>query len=568
MRSICTLASTLTVAALAAASAIPQARAVPTTVPIRLSYPTFERLQKNPAEYKLLLSRLPHRPAGRAITGPRFVGGPTSGVWEAVTAAPNNNIGWGNPVQLFDGTLMVQDAGSTDWWRLTPDSTGNYANGTWSELALLPVINGTQYSPLYHSTGVLPDGRVIVMGGEYNNFVPVWTNLGAIYNPATNTWTPVAAPKGPGWSTVGDAESIVLASGTYLQASCCAYPDQDALFRPLSLGWTPTRGPSGEGQPYQDEQGYTLLPNGNVLTVDIWTYYPTITQPTGAEQYLPGQGIWVSAGNTPVSLVDPPQCGNYEIGPSILRGNGTVFYFGGNTGCVAGAATDPTAIYNTATGQWSPGPTVPSICGTNGTTPCSLPDAPAALEPNGNILFAASSGYGDNPTHFFEVTPTNTINQVADELYYASYSGAYYYNFIVLPSGQIFATDFSGTAEIYTPASGPISAWAPVVTSAPTSLTPGSTYTIKGKQLNGVSQGAGYGDDVQMATNYPIVRIVNTASGNVSYAVTKSVNSFSVAPNASSYFSFTVPAGVQAGASSLYVVANGIASAPVSVTVQ
>ena len=43
------------------------------------------------------------------------------------------------------------------------------------------------YSPLYHSSAVLPDGRVIIMGAEYNFFNLVWTNLGAIYDPVSNT---------------------------------------------------------------------------------------------------------------------------------------------------------------------------------------------------------------------------------------------------------------------------------------------------------------------------------------------------------------------------------------------
>ena len=36
-----------------------------------------------------------------------------------------------------------------------------------------------------------------------------------------------------------------------------------------------------------------------------------------------------------------------------------------------------------------------------------------------------------------------------------------------------------------------------------------------GMQLNGLTQGAAYGDDFQDATNYPSVRIVNTVTGHV-----------------------------------------------------
>jgi hypothetical protein len=47
---------------------------------------------------------------------------------------------------------MLADNGCQDWWKLTPDNTGSYLNGTWTQLASLP----PGYSPLYHSSAVLP----------------------------------------------------------------------------------------------------------------------------------------------------------------------------------------------------------------------------------------------------------------------------------------------------------------------------------------------------------------------------------------------------------------------------
>ena len=87
--------------------------------------------------------------------------------------------------------------------------------------------------------------------------------------------------------------------------------------------------------------------------------------------------------------------------------------------------------------------------------------------PNGNILFAASAGYGGSPTHFFEFTAQNTIEQVADDVFYSERSGAYYYNFLVLPNGQILSTDFSKIAEVYTPTGSPNPAWAPKIIDYP-----------------------------------------------------------------------------------------------------
>jgi hypothetical protein len=144
---------------------------------------------------------------------------------------------------------------------LTPDEFGSYVNGTWTQLASTPA----GYSPLYHSSAVLADGRVIIEGGEYNFLNPVWTNLGAIYNPLTNVWTSMAPP--PGWSTIGDAQSVVLFDGTYMQANCCT--TQTALLDPTTLTWRAT----GVGKfDVNDEEGWTLLPNNNVLTVDAYVF--------------------------------------------------------------------------------------------------------------------------------------------------------------------------------------------------------------------------------------------------------------------------------------------------------
>ena len=108
---------------------------------------------------------------------------------------------------LTDGRVLVQDKDASDYWTLTPDLSGSYVNGTWTKVASLP----SGYGPLFYASAVLPDGRVVVMGGEYNlGLVPVWTTLGAIYNPQTDTWASLPAPSG--WTTVGDAQSVALKS--------------------------------------------------------------------------------------------------------------------------------------------------------------------------------------------------------------------------------------------------------------------------------------------------------------------------------------------------------------------
>jgi hypothetical protein len=78
-----------------------------------------------------------------------------------------------------------------------------------------------------------------------------------------------------------------------------------------------------------------------------------------------------------------------------LRADGTVVFFSGVvTGAVAG-----TAIFNTSNLTWGTGSNLPTINGQN----YGLADAPAAWLPSGNILFDASPGVFNPPTHFFEV---------------------------------------------------------------------------------------------------------------------------------------------------------------------
>jgi hypothetical protein len=215
-----------------------------------------------------------------------------------------------------------------------------------------------------------------------------------------------------------------------------------------------------------------------------------------------------------------------------------VVAFGGNTDCPAVApVADPTAIFDSTNGTWSAGPGIPAICGSDGATSCTLADAPAALQPNGNVLFAASTGYvssietySNSPTHFFEFTSANVVNQVADTIFYADSNPSYVYNFLVLPNGQILSTDSSNTPEVYTPTGGADPGWTPLISTAPSVVAAGATYPIGGTQFNGLSQGAYYGDGVQSWTNYPIVQITNSDTGHIFYARTFGHSTMSIEP--------------------------------------
>jgi hypothetical protein len=131
-----------------------------------------------------------------------------------------------------------------------------------------------------------------------------------------------------------------------------------------------------------------------------------------AQRYLPNanpsKSTWVDAGSTPVKLpasdINAVQNSVYdhgrrvyhppgEIGPAILRPDGTVFNPGANCN-VKGPPTDPnaclvyqpkahSAVYDTKTGTWTKGPDLPDQEGAG--------DTFANLLPSGNVLIQVST---------------------------------------------------------------------------------------------------------------------------------------------------------------------------------
>ena len=488
-------------------------------------------------------------------------------------------FGASTPMLLTDGSVLVQDTCATDWWKLTPDQFGSYANGTWTQVASLPA----DYAPYSNSSAVLRDGRLIIEGGEYNCFIdpvnPVWSAQGAIYDPVADAWTPVAPPPSfdvieivPGvfGQTIGDAPTVVLADGTYMQGDCCTA--QAALLNPKNLTWRPV----GTGKfDSNNEEGWTLLPNGKVLTVDAYVPIAPLTSylPKGknSELFDPKTGLWTSAGSTIVQLWDSAaKCGGenvgtFEVGPAVLRSDGTVFYTGSDT-CPHGKGK--TAIYNSYTGTWTAGPEFPDV---DGLTDLNVADAPASWEPNDKVLVQASPGFGNPPSVFFEWDGVN-MTQVAGPPN-ASIDGSYVGDMLLLPTGQILFTDGTDDIELYTPTITSNDAErehdiAPVIFGAPQLIKAGGSYQVYGIRFNGVTQGAAFGDDVQAATNFPLVRITNLKTNHVFYSRTHDHSSMAVASDDLVSTHFDVPNAQERGFSLLQVVANGIASDPVFVFVK
>ena len=342
---------------------------------------------------------------------------------------------------LTDGTIMVQQYDSGNWWRFTPSKQGSYITGTWSRLAPLPA----GYAPFAYNSAVLRDGRVIVEGGEYNAAGSA-KNLGAIFDPTyvdpasgmrIGQWTSVDPPSfggtcgkdgkpggGTYWCSIGGAGSVVLQDGSFLLSASCNVGNgklQALLPFPYRGPWIST----GIGKnDLNCEEGFTLLPSppglSVVMTVD--TYYcgwgcsstPVCGGWHSSEIYLKGEaygqtypGQWYCLGDTPEQLWSGTPAQSWgEVGAAVVRPDGTTFQTGGNF-------NSATAILGSDS-QWSIGPHFPR--NSNGQS-LTMADGPAALLPNGNVLMMASPDRDTGPVSFFELTyGSNTLVQVPGSL--------------------------------------------------------------------------------------------------------------------------------------------------------
>lgn len=459
---------------------------------------------------------------------------------------------------LTDGTVLMNENGSGHatrrWWKLTPDSSGSYVGGSWSRVA------DSKVARLYYASAVLADGRLLVCGGEESDasggFTQDETTRSEIYDPVADSWTDVTPPAG--WTAIGDAVCAVLPDGRLLIGN--PFDNLTSIFDPVAGTWSadiPMKNRSSE-------ETWVLMPDNTVVA-------PSCFGHPASEKLIVATATWQAEGNLPADVVEDA---SKEIGPGFLLPDGRAFFVG---------ATGSTALYtmgaplNTNQGTWTAGPAIPMA----DKKTLGSKDGPGCLMVNGHVLFpvAPVDGKRDSylsPCSFFEFDGTNIVASTNAP---NSDCATYIARMLLLPTGEIMWVREDDTAfYAFQYPDQPLDEWRPVITNCPTQIEPGSTITISGQQFNGLSQAVGYGDDYAAATNYPLVRIRNKATGHVRYCRTSNhtttdsggatVASMGVATGAAAIVtSVKVPADLESGDAELFVVANGIPSNPFDVTV-
>jgi hypothetical protein len=437
-------------------------------------------------------------------------------------------------VLLSNGTVMAQNDGGKGWELLTPSSTGSYINGTWSWLS------NSIDTRTYYSTQVLENGNVYVAGGEYGT----GGANGNVLNTLTNTWT--AIPNGVG--SYIDADSEILPNGDVLEAP--VYPATSGytyLYNPTSNTWT--TGPKMYRGSDADERSWVKLADGSILSPDgEYT----------SERYIPSSNTWVNDATTTIPQTDSEG----EFGQGALLPDGKVIFFG--TGSTTEIYTP--SGYNSTTGIYSPNGTTPGSFSAGPTLPTGLgtDDAPAAVLPDGNVLFSIGpiDSYSGPSSFYVYNYQANTIALAAGAP--TETDPPYVNRFLDLPDGTVLMSVDGSTLYDYNDGGTTLTAPTPAITSIVQNSN--GSYLLTGTQLNGNSEGAYYGDDAQMNSNYPIVRLTSSG-GTVYFARTYNWSSDSVDTGTTPVTTnFTLPLGLPAGTYTLNVMVNGFISANYSLT--
>jgi Galactose oxidase, central domain/Dockerin type I domain len=288
--------------------------------------------------------------------------------------------------------------------------------GTWTETGSLVI---ERYS---HTATLLPDGKVLVVGGADSDFYPLGTP--ELYDPASGTWSTTSRGNTArtGHTTTLLPNGMVLVAGGNNREGYFTFSSAQ-LYDPASGTWTET----GSLNTARNNHTATLLPNGMVLVAAGDNL--SSGDLASAELYDPASGIWTETGSLNTARLRHT---------ATLLPNGKVLVAGG-----FGLAS--AELYDPANGTWTETDSLAN--GRDFHT--------ATLLPNGKVLVAGNGVAGDgNSTELYDAasgswTTTGSLAMARQQ-----------HTATLLPNGKVLVTGGQGdsgdlaSAELYDPASG------------------------------------------------------------------------------------------------------------------
>ena len=290
---------------------------------------------------------------------------PAAGTW-AVTGQMNTPRIDATATLLPDGQVLVAGGSGGNSNALKSAELYNPAAGTWSVTGSMHQgrsgLNGAGASAT-----LLPDGQVLIAGGEDANFNLL--SSAELYNPVTGTWS-VTGSMATG--RVGQSATL-LSNGQVLMAGGSTATTAE-LYNPATGRFTAT----GSMLTGHGSATGTLLPGGDVLVTGRATDF--------AELYNPATGQWSNASTGLGPCIYTQECRLFST--ATLLPTGKVLLAGGLVGLVSNPQTTAGAmLYNPATNAWT----------ATGSMTTGRESQTATLLPDGQVLMAGGTLY-DHPS--------------------------------------------------------------------------------------------------------------------------------------------------------------------------
>ena len=290
---------------------------------------------------------------------------PAASTW-AVTGQMNTPRIDATATLLPDGLVLVAGGSGGGSNALNSAELYHPTTGTWS-------VTGSMHQARSGLNGegasatLLPDGQVLIAGGEDANFNLL--SSAELHNPATGTFSPTGSMTTP---RVGQS-ATVLTDGQVLVAGGTGATAAAELYNPATGRFTATGSMSN---PRGTSTG-TLLPGGDVLVTGKAQEF--------AERYHPATGQWSSASTGLAACTSLTECRTGSTATVLPTGN--VLVAGGLTGLIQNPQTTPTAmLYQPGTNTWT----------STGSMTTPREGQTATLLPDGQVLMAGGTNF-DHP---------------------------------------------------------------------------------------------------------------------------------------------------------------------------
>jgi hypothetical protein len=274
---------------------------------------------------RVLLVGGPTFPRDTPYAGPQ-VFSPSSGTWSVA-----GDLGRLEPETLLTGShtaILLPSGQVLDFWSRdvcaaapTPTFLFDPKTDSWSPASPMPFFAERPRPTL------LADGRVFVAGGGSSECSRIGaTREAAIYDPAADVWTSVAAlpfPRAYHTSTLLPDGRVLVAGGMaviqFFPELIVDVTDSALLFDPATGSWTST----GSMNVPRWMHSATLLPNGTVLVAGGQPGFGRPGDETTSETYDPRTGVWT------LTAPRSPSTGTTTLLPSgrvLLAGTSAQIY--------------------------------------------------------------------------------------------------------------------------------------------------------------------------------------------------------------------------------------------------